>query len=317
MLPKVSILIPCYNQKDVIEQTLQSALAQTYENIEIIISDDASTDNTPQILQDWQARYPQKLKVFLHTENLGVTQNHTRGLQECTGDFIAFLDGDDLFLPEKLEKQINYMLSEPDCTISYHNVDVFDSATGNTLYLWAERFGTRQGDIRDLVRYGNYLPAVGVIVKRKDLPINGYDKRINVYSDWFLWLCVLGNGKGKICYLDETLAKYRRHSDNLTNVPTWKFIDQNLVLDLAKDKWPELSFFVRMRRAEIKFMQAFNALALQKYGPFSKHLLSALLFGIPFFPWIRLIFREVLFLYKNKNKADVILKSILARGKKF
>lgn len=310
---KVSILIPSYNQEEVIEQTLQSSLSQTYGNIEIIISDDGSTDLTPQILKKWQQRYPQKLKVFLHKENLGVTKNHTRGLLECTGEFITFLDGDDIFLPEKIEKQLAFMLETPDCTISYHDVDIFDSLTGKRMFKWSKRFGTRQGTIRELVRFGNYLPAVSVMVRRKDLPVNGYDERIAVYSDWFLWLCTLDHGKGKICYMNDILAKYRRHSGNLTNLAKWKFIDQNLVLDMVSEKWPELSFETRMRRSEINFMQAVNSLFQTKYKHSTNYFFSALQNGFPFFPWLRLIFREIIFFLKHRFHSDDILKSILSK----
>ncbi|HAW50901.1 MAG TPA: glycosyl transferase 2 family protein, partial [Flavobacteriales bacterium] len=214
MQPKVSILIPCYNQEDVIEQTVRSALSQTYENIEIIVSDDASTDTTPQILRDLQNQYPRKVKVFLHTINLGVTKNHTRGLLECTGEFITFLDGDDLFLPEKVEKQVAFMQKRLDCTLCYHDVDVFDSDLNTSLYLWSERIGKKVGGIQELVRFGNFLPAVSVMVRREDLPVGGYDERIRVYSDWLMWICILDNGKGKICYIDTVLARYRRHITN-------------------------------------------------------------------------------------------------------
>ena len=137
--PKVSVLIPSYNQEAVIEQTVMSALTQNYDNLEVVVSDDASRDGTPQILTDIQSRYPERLKIFLHQSNLGVTQNHNRGLLECRGDFIAFQDGDDLFLPGKIKKQVEFMLGHPDCTISSHDVDVFDSKTGKTLYLWSQR----------------------------------------------------------------------------------------------------------------------------------------------------------------------------------
>lgn len=310
---KVSILIPSYNQEEVIEQTLHSALSQTYENIEVIVSDDGSTDLTSQILNQWQQKFPQKLKIFLHKENLGVTKNHTRGLLECTGDFITFLDGDDIFLPEKIEKQLTFMLETPDCSISYHDVDTFDSLTGKQIYLWSKRFGTRQGTIRELVRFGNYLPAVSVMVRRKDLPPDGYDQRIAVYSDWFLWLCTLSNGRGKICYMDDILAKYRRHSGNLTNVSKWKFTDQNLVLDMVSEKWPELNFEIRMRRSEIHFMQAVNSLFQANYESSVKYFLSALQNGFPFLPWLRLIIREIFFFMKHRFYTDDILKSILFR----
>lgn len=122
--PKVSILIPCYNQEDVITQTVLSALNQTYENIEVIVSDDASTDETPNLLIELQKKFPDKLKILLNDTNVGVTQNHTRGLFECSGEFITFLDGDDIFLPEKIKKQVAFIQKRPSCTICYHDVDV-------------------------------------------------------------------------------------------------------------------------------------------------------------------------------------------------
>lgn len=309
---KVSILIPCYNQENVITETVLSALNQTYENIEVIVSDDASTDATPRLLKELQRQYQRKLKIFLHETNLGVTRNHTRGLSKCTGEFITFLDGDDLFLPAKIEKQVAFMKEKHDCTICYHDVDVFDSNTGRSLYLWSGRIGMRSGNIKDLVRFGNYLPAVAVMVRSKDLPKDGYEERIKVYSDWFFWLCTLNNGRGQICYIDDVLAKYRRHFDNLTNTSKWKFIDQNLVLDLVEANWPELNFEVRMRRSELHFMQSVNSLLRNQYKSFVTNFISALKFGFPIFPWIRLILREVIFFVRNGFRFDYIFKSIVS-----
>jgi len=89
--PKVSVLIPSYNQENVIEQTVMSALTQDYDNLEVVVSDDASKDRTPQILKEIQRKYPERLKIFLHQTNLGVTKNHNRGLLECRGERDALL----------------------------------------------------------------------------------------------------------------------------------------------------------------------------------------------------------------------------------
>ena len=310
--PKVSILIPCYNQEDVITQTVLSALNQTYENIEVIVSDDASTDETPNLLIELQKKFPEKLKILLNDTNVGVTQNHTRGLFECSGEFITFLDGDDIFLPEKIKKQVAFIQKRPSCTICYHDVDVFNSVTGKSLYIWSRRIGTRQGSIKDLVRFGNFLPAVSVMVRKKDIPADGYDERIKIYSDWFLWLCTLDNGQGEICYLDDVLAKYRRHMHNLTNSSKWKFLDQNLVLDLVEDRWPELSLKSQMRRSEIHFMQAVNSLFKAQYKSMMKNLVSSIKFGYPNFPWLRLILREGIFFIRNGLRLDYIFKSIVS-----
>lgn len=310
--PKVSVLIPSYNQENVIEQTVISALNQNYDNLEAVVSDDASVDRTPQILREIQGKYPERLKVFLHPVNLGVTKNHTRGLLECHGDFIAFQDGDDLFLPGKIKKQVEFMLEHPDCTISSHDVDVFDSETGKTLYLWSQRFGRREGGNYELVRYGNYLSSVSVMVRRAHLPEYGYDDRIRIGSDWLLWLEVLSRGKGKICYLDEILARYRRHTGNLTNVSAWKYEDQLITLALVETKWPSLLFPARMRRSEIQFMVGMSAFSQKRFRDARKYFLESFSLGFPFFPWTRLMWRELFFWLRHRKMKDDILGSVVA-----
>jgi glycosyltransferase involved in cell wall biosynthesis len=310
--PKVSILIPSYNQETVIEQTVMSALTQDYDNLEVVVSDDASMDGTPQILREIHEKYPQRLKVFIHQTNLGVTQNHTRGLLECCGDFVAFQDGDDLFLPGKIKRQVAFMLERPDCTISFHDVEVFNSETGETLYLWSQRFGHREGGIYELVRYGNYLSSVSVMVRRIHLPEYGYDDRIRIGSDWLLWLEVLSRGKGKIYYLDEVLARYRRHAGNLTNVSSWKYEDQLITLALAETKWPNLLFPARMRRSEIQFMMGISAFSQNKFKDAIRYFLESFALGFPFIPWVRLMWRELFFWLRHRNIKDDILGSLIA-----
>lgn len=310
--PKVSVLIPSYNQENVIEQTVMSALTQNYDNLEVVVSDDASADGTPQILREIQGKYPERLKIFLHQTNLGVTKNHTRGLLECGGDFIAFQDGDDLFLPGKIIKQVEFMLKYPDCTISFHDVDVFDSETGETLYLWSQRFGRREGGMYELVRYGNYLSSVSVMVRRIHLPEYGYDDRIRIGSDWLLWLETLSRGKGKIYYLDEILARYRRHAGNLTNVASWKYEDQLITLALVETKCPNLLFPARMRRSEIQFMVGMSAFSQKRFKDASKYFLESFLLGFPFIPWVRLMWREVFFWLRHRELKDDILGSMVA-----
>lgn len=310
--PKVSVLIPSYNQENVIEQTVMSALTQDYDNLEVVVSDDASKDRTPQILKEIQRKYPERLKIFLDQTNLGVTKNHTRGLRECRGDFIAFQDGDDLFMPGKIKKQVAFMLKHPDCTISSHDVDVFDSETGKTLYLWSQRFGQREGRARELVRYGNYLSSVSVMVRRNHIPEYGYDDRIRIGSDWLLWLEVLSRGKGRICYLDEVLARYRRHAGNLTNVSNWKYEDQFITLALVETKWPNLLFPARMRRSEIQFMIGMSAFSQKRLKDAHKYFLESFVLGFPFFPWVRLMWRELFFWTRHRKMKDDILGSVVA-----
>lgn len=306
---KVSVLIPSYNQENVIEETLSSALNQTYKNIEVVIADDASKDGTPTILEKWQQRYPQRIKVFLHENNVGVTKNHNRGLYECTGDFVVFLDGDDVLLPNKIEEQLAFMQANPDCSLSYHDVEVFDSLTGENIYLWSERIGTKQGELRNLIRFGNFLPAVGVMVRRKDIPLSGYDERIPVYSDWLFWLRILERGKGKICYLPSVQARYRRHEANMTNKFPAKFHDQNFVLDIVEEEMQDFRSEVNARRSELYFMQAINDFSNGRFVSMLKFLYQSLRVSFPRLPWVRLVWREINFM-KKSFFVDHILRSI-------
>jgi glycosyltransferase involved in cell wall biosynthesis len=289
-----------------------SSLTQDYENLEVVVSDDASRDGTPQILQELQAKYPGRLRIFLHQTNLGVTGNHTRGLLECSGEFIAFQDGDDLFLPGKIKKQVAFMQARPDCTICSHDVDVFDSGSGKTLYLWSQRFGRREGGMRELVRYGNYLSSVSVMVRRVHLPPYGYDDRIRIGSDWLLWLEVLFRGKGRIYYLDEVLARYRRHTGNLTNAFGWKYEDQLITLSLVETMWPHLLFPARMRRSEIQFMAGVSAFSARRLTDARRYFFESVALGFPFFPWLRLMWRELFFWLRHRNNKDDILGSVVA-----
>jgi hypothetical protein len=232
-------------------------------------------------------------------------------LLECRGDFIAFQDGDDLFLPGKIRRQAEFMVAHPDCTICFHDVDVFNSETGKTLYLWSQRFGRREGRIQDLVRYGNYLSSVSVMVRRVDLPPHGYDDRIRIGSDWLLWLEVLSRGKGRMCYLDEVLARYRRHTGNLTNASGWKYEDQLVTLALVETRWPQLLFPARMRRSEVQFMAGISAFSQKRFKDARRYILESLALGFPFVPWARLVWRELVFWLRHRTVKDDILGSVV------
>jgi glycosyltransferase involved in cell wall biosynthesis len=100
--PLVSVIICTYNQQEFIRDTVQSVITQTYPRVEIIISDDGSTDATPDILRDTAQRYPGRTKIVLSEINTGIPANINRGLAVRTGELVAWLDGDDLMLPRKI-----------------------------------------------------------------------------------------------------------------------------------------------------------------------------------------------------------------------
>ena len=94
-LPKVSVMIITYNQEDLISETIESVLFQNYPNLEIIVSDDASTDKTPEIILSYASRYPNVVIPVLNKKNIGITGNSNTAFFACTGEMVAVLGGDD------------------------------------------------------------------------------------------------------------------------------------------------------------------------------------------------------------------------------
>ena len=120
----VSVIIPCYNSKHTIEKTIKSVLNQTYLNFEIVLVDDCSTDDSRQLLAQYEEQY-QQVKFVLLKENSGAAVARNEGLKVAKGQYIAFLDSDDTWVPEKLEKQVDFM-KKKQVAFSYTSYDVID-----------------------------------------------------------------------------------------------------------------------------------------------------------------------------------------------
>lgn len=217
--PLVSVHIVTYNSAKFIRETLESTLCQEYPNFEIIVSDDASLDETPSILREYAKKYPEKIKIILNNINMGITKNCNSALKICKGKYVAFLDGDDVMLPDKLHMQTEYMENHLGCSISYHRADVFNSETGKSLFLhktWI-RDKPRSGDVRVLLEYGNFLPGCTVMIRRDRLPGYGFDENYPVCSDFMLYVQTLLLNGGDVHYIPKMLSRYRKHKAGISN----------------------------------------------------------------------------------------------------
>ena len=116
-MPKVSVITPAYNASEFIGETIESVLKQTFQDWEMIIVDDCSTDDTLKLANEFSKK-DSRIKVVQNEKNSGVAATRNHGLDVASGEFIAFVDSDDLWLPEKLEKQLKFM-EESDAALSY------------------------------------------------------------------------------------------------------------------------------------------------------------------------------------------------------
>ena len=130
MNPKVSIITPTYNSADFVAETIESILAQTFQDWELLITDDCSSDNTLEIVAAY-AEKDQRIKLFRLETNSGAGAARNNSLRQATGRYIAFCDSDDRWTPDKLQKQLVFM-SEKDCAVSYTGYYLCDEAGEKT-----------------------------------------------------------------------------------------------------------------------------------------------------------------------------------------
>lgn len=126
----VSIITPSYNSASFIEKTIESVLEQTYKNWEMIIVDDSSTDQSQELIKQYMLQN-KRIKLIINQEKLGAAQSRNRAIEEAKGEYIAFLDSDDLWFSEKLEKQITLM-KKNDVYLSYSSYNTIDE-TGKVM----------------------------------------------------------------------------------------------------------------------------------------------------------------------------------------
>lgn len=212
----VSIAIITYNQKEYLKECIESVLAQDYSNIEIVVGDDCSTDGTQELLREYAREYPDKFILMLSEINKGITGNSNAVHFACTGKYIAWMGGDDLMLPGKISQQVDFMENNSDCAICYHDLDVFDNNTGETLYRFNEKHTPHEGGVIKSIRYGTFNGACSTMLLRDCAPLNGFDSSIPIASDWLYWVETLIGGS-KIRYINTVLGRHRRHSNNVTN----------------------------------------------------------------------------------------------------
>lgn len=197
----VSIIMPSYNTAKYIEESVNSVLAQTYTNWELIIVDDCSNDNTMEIL----SRYNDKrIRVFQNEVNSGAAVTRNKALLEAKGKWIAFLDSDDLWVPDKLEKQLKFMQSNG-YVFSYTNYECVDERTRS---LGTYVTGPNMVDWKMLHRC-NWCGCLTVMydVEKTGLVLS---PNIRKRNDWIMWLQVAKSCDGYL--LNEILSKYRVHT---------------------------------------------------------------------------------------------------------
>ncbi len=208
-MQKISVVIPTYNYADFITEAIESVLAQTFPIFEIIVVDDGSSDNTEEVIK----QFGDKVRYIKQT-NSGVCAARNNGVKNAGGDFIAFLDADDAWLPEKIERQIAKFDEDDQVGLVHCRMREFDSETGETVRLHLEG---EEGWVADELLLFEKPVVIGcggsIVVSRQAFEtVGGFDTNLKVGEDWDF--CYRVARKFKVGFIREILVAYRNHGSN-------------------------------------------------------------------------------------------------------
>ena len=210
--PRVSVVVPTYERADLVGRAVDSALAQTVEDIEVIVVDDGSTDGTREAVA---AESDPRVRYLEHESNRGVSAARNTGIEAASGEYVAFLDSDDEWLPRKLERQLAALDDRGDgwvgaycdvATTGLSSLGRIAAAVSESVFRSAApREGGRELAEALLSMRVFMGPGSTLLVERDALTVAGsFDEELSIYEDWDLVLRVLS--VGKIAYVDEALA---------------------------------------------------------------------------------------------------------------
>lgn len=206
-MPRVSVIIPTYNRAHYIAETIHSVFEQNFNDYEVIVIDDGSTDNTEEVIKP----YLDKI-TFIRKENGGPASARNEGIKIAEGEYIAFLDSDDLWLPEKLDYQLNYMAAYRDVGLTFTDAEVISGGNNETRKII---FTGQDLSIKGLFER-NFIPTLTVMVRKACIDNAGLfdeSKGFIGVEDYDMWLRIAM--RYRLGHIPKILARYRRHANNL------------------------------------------------------------------------------------------------------
>ena len=248
-LPLVSIIIPAYNRAHTIKMTLDSVLNQTYKNYEVIIVDDNSKDNTYEVVKPYLS---DNIFYYKNEKNLGGGKSRNVGVEHSKGSILAFLDSDDEWLPEKLEKQVNIFMTNEDIALVYTKFYLISETSGKKFV--SEETKRLNDDFKSIL-CNNFIATTSTIAIRREafLDINGFDDYLKTCQDWDLYIRTLK--KYKVKGIEEPCVNYYYHTESITGNAE-NVINSHIIVNERIDKIIEENNFTP---EEIKVIKSCHA----------------------------------------------------------
>lgn len=305
-MKKVSVMVPAYNAEKFLAEALDSILTQDYENLQVVVADDASTDSTASILRDYSHRFPEKIVAIYNARNLGITKNCNLALSRCDGDYIALFAGDDIMLPGKIKRQVDYMEHHAALAFSYHAVEIFQSETGERLSITDQGRSARISTAADVITHMGIPGPMSIMLRRSSLPEGLFNESLSYVSDWLLQFEMALHGG--IGFMEGAWCRYRKYGTNNGKDLSSYENEFLAALDYISSQYPEFNRVCELGRSRYFIGRSFREqrsknkrrFILQAYQLNSKKI-YLVLWAATFLPFSARGFEVVKHLYK-KNR---------------
>ncbi|MEM8994870.1 MAG: glycosyltransferase family A protein, partial [Acidobacteriota bacterium] len=209
----VAVIIPVHNGASMLAETVESAFAQSFGDIEVLVVDDASTDQTPELLKSLEERYAPRLRWWRCPQNVGPSAARNVAFEKTRAPLVAPLDGDDLWHVDKLRLQVEALERRPGAAVAYSSVAHVD---GEGRHLYDTSRADHDGDVFLRLLLGNFLECGSNPLVRADAwrAVGGYDDTLRTAEDWDFYLKLANHGP--FVAVPETLTYYRKHPGSAT-----------------------------------------------------------------------------------------------------
>jgi GT2 family glycosyltransferase len=259
--PKVSVVITCFNHARFLPDSIVSALGQTWDDVEVIVIDDGSTDNTREVC----SRFPAARYVWQSNSGLSAARN--TGIAESKGEYICFLDADDFLTPDAVQHGLECFNVNRDCGFVFGG---HRGVTSTRAYLW-ERLPDKCGDGYIRLLRGNYIGMHATVLYRKDVleAVEGFDISLGACEDYDIYLRIARNYP--IASHPHLVADYRQHDTNMSRDPKLMLLTSLSALQAQRSYVARDRAMRRAQKQGLRFWQAF-------YGtPWMKQTIATLL----------------------------------------
>jgi len=209
-MPKVSVIIPTYNRSEILKKSIGSVINQTFEDFELLVMDDGSDDNTQEVVRSFADK---RILYARNESNLGVVGARNKAVSNSNGEYIAFLDDDDIWMPDKLERQTRLMEQSPSSIGAiYTGFYTVDDEINKIVKVMVPRY---RGNILEDILYYNFIATSTVLIKRECFEKTGlFDEKICYGEDFDMWIRVLE--EYEFDYIKDPLVRYLIHPDRIT-----------------------------------------------------------------------------------------------------